>query len=194
MDLAALGGHGDLSPVGDVVAGDGALGFYEVLGGAGVDDFAAAFAGAGADVDHPVGAAYRVLVVFDDDQRVAEIAQVVQGFDEAFVVTLVQADGRLVEHEHGIGLGPADLAGQLQTLGFAAGQGRNRLAELEIIQADFNERLKITHDFLVLFEELNRFSDRHVEHFGDVGLFAVTRQLDLEDLIAVAGAFAFRAA
>ena len=41
----------------------------------------AAFAGAGADVDHPVGAAYRVLVVFDDNQRVAEIAQVVQGFD-----------------------------------------------------------------------------------------------------------------
>ena len=112
--------------MGDVVAGDGALGFYEVLGGAGVDDFAAAFAGAGADVDHPVGAAYRVLVVFDDNQRVAEIAQVVQGFDEAFVVTLVQADGRLVEHVHDADQAGADLRGESDALRFSAGQGGGR--------------------------------------------------------------------
>ena len=42
----------------------------------------------------------------------------------------VQADGRLVEHEHGIGLGPADLAGQLQTLGFAAGKAGRFLARV----------------------------------------------------------------
>ena len=121
-----------------------------------------------------------------------------QGLHQLEYVVEVQAGrGFVKDKERVFALsfeGISEVLGELETLGFAAGQGRNRLAELEIIQADFNERLKITHDFLVLFEELNRFSDRHVEHFGDVGLFAVTRQLDLEDLIAVAGAFAFRAA
>ena len=84
--------------------------------------------------------------------------------------------------------------GEFETLSFAAGQGRNRLAELEIVQADFNERLEIAHDFLVFFEEVESFGNRHIEHFGNVGFFAVARQFDLEDLTAVAAAFAFRAA
>jgi len=38
---------------------------------------------------------------FDDDQRIAEIPQPDQGFDQPAVVALMQADGRLVEHiEH----------------------------------------------------------------------------------------------
>jgi len=151
VDLAALGGHGDLSPVGDVVAGDGALGFYEVLGGAGVDDFAAAFAGAGADVDHPVGAAYRVLVVFDDNQRVAEIAQVVQGFDEAFVVTLVQADGRLVEHVHDADQAGADLRGESDALRFSAGQGGGRAREGQVVEADVVQEAESGLDLLEHF-------------------------------------------
>ena len=148
MRLAACGGHFDLPSAGDVVAGDGALGFYEVLGGAGVDDFAAVFAGAGADVDHPVGAAYRVLVVFDDNQRVAEIAQVVQGFDEAFVVTLVQADARLVQdiqHPHQRG---ADLGGQSDALRLAARQGLRRTRQRQIVQADIVEEAESCADLL----------------------------------------------
>ena len=58
--------------------------------------------------------------------------------------------------------------GEFETLSFAAGQGRNRLAELEIVQADFNERLEIAHDFLVFFEEVESFGNRHIEHFGNV--------------------------
>ena len=58
-------------------------------------------AGAGADVDDIVGLAHRVLVVFDDDQRVAQVAQAFHGGDELVVVALVQADARLVQHiEH----------------------------------------------------------------------------------------------
>ena len=136
--------------------------------------------------------------MFNQKNGVAGLNEFLQGLHQLEYVVEVQASrGFVKDKERVFALsfeGISEVLGELETLGFAAGQGRNRLAELEIIQADFNERLKITHDFLVLFEELNRFSDRHVEHFGDVGLFAVTRQLDLEDLIAVAGAFAFRAA
>ena len=131
--------------------------------------------------------------MFNQKNGVAGLNEFLQGLHQLEYVVEVQAGrGFVKDKERVFALsfeGISEVLGELETLGFAAGQGRNRLAELEIIQADFNE-----HDFLVLFEELNRFSDRHVEHFGDVGLFAVTRQLDLEDLIAVAGAFAFRAA
>ena len=49
-------------------------------------------AGARADVDDPVGRADRVLVVLDDDERVAEVAQRDERVDEPAVVALVQAD------------------------------------------------------------------------------------------------------
>ena len=55
-------------------------------------------AGAGADVEHMVGGADRVLVVLDHDHGVAEVAQALQRFEQPRIVALVQADRRLVEH------------------------------------------------------------------------------------------------
>ncbi len=63
------------------------------------DQPAAALAGARADVDDVVGAADRVLVVLDDDQRVALVARaLLQRVEQDLVVARVQADRRLVEH------------------------------------------------------------------------------------------------
>ena len=57
--------------------------------------------GARAHVDHVVGGADRLLVVLDHDHGVAEVAQALEGLEQARVVALVQADRRLVEHvEH----------------------------------------------------------------------------------------------
>ena len=64
-------------------------------------DFAAVLARAGPDVHNPVGLAHGVFVVLDHDEGVAHVAQLGEGFDEAAVIALVQADGGLVEHvEH----------------------------------------------------------------------------------------------
>ena len=52
------------------------LGFAMMSSGRALgDDLAAVDAGAGADVDDVVGGQDRVLVVLDDDHRVAEVAQ-----------------------------------------------------------------------------------------------------------------------
>ena len=73
-----------------------------------------------ADVDDVVGGPDRLLVVLDDDHRVAQVPQALQGPDEPLVVALVQADRRLVEHvEHAHEAAP-DLAGQADPLGLAA--------------------------------------------------------------------------
>ena len=51
---------------------------FDVVGRALRDDLAAVHAGARADVEHVVGGADRFLVVFDDEHRVAEVAQVLE--------------------------------------------------------------------------------------------------------------------
>ena len=78
---------------------------------AAVDDRAAVLAGAGTDVDDPVALADRLLVVLDDDHRVAEVAQPGERVDQAAVVALVQPDRRLVEHVQRADQAGADLAG-----------------------------------------------------------------------------------
>ncbi len=55
-------------------------------------------AGAGPDIDGPVGGPDGVLVVFDDDQGVAHVPQPHQRLDQPVIVPLVQADAGLVEH------------------------------------------------------------------------------------------------
>ena len=79
-------------------------------------------AGARAQVDHVVRLEDRLLVVLDDDDRVADVAQVAQRGEQAAVVPLVQADRRLIEHVHDTGEAGAHLAGEADTLGLAAGE------------------------------------------------------------------------
>jgi hypothetical protein len=64
----------------------------------------------------------RVLVVLDDDHRVAEVAQVAQRVEQAGIVALVQADGRLVQHVEHAGEARADLRGEPDALALAARQ------------------------------------------------------------------------
>ena len=107
--------------------------------GAGVHDLAAVLAGARADVDDPVGGGDGVLVVLDDDQRVAEVAQPGEGLDQPVVVALVQPDARLVEDvEHADQPGP-DLGGEPDALRLAAGQRAGRAVEAEVVEADVEQ-------------------------------------------------------
>ena len=109
---------------------------------------AAVFAGSRSDVHHPVGFLDGVLVVFDHDQGVAEVPQPGEGLDQAAVVALVQADGRFVqdvEHAHEAG---ADLGGQPDALGFAAGQRAGRAFQVQVLQADVEQEGQAGLDLL----------------------------------------------
>ena len=88
----------------------------EPLDGSGVDDLPAVLPRPGADVDRPVGGADRVLVVLDDDQGVAQVAQPGEGLDEPPVVPLVQPDARLVEDVEDADEARADLCGEPDAL------------------------------------------------------------------------------
>jgi aminoglycoside phosphotransferase len=101
---------------------------------------------AGPHVDHVVRRSDRLLVVLDHDDRVAEVAQLLEGADQARVVALVQSDRGLVEHVHHAGQPGADLAREANALPFAAGQGLGRAAERQIVQAHVHQELEAVGD------------------------------------------------
>src|SRR5205085_5426807 len=78
----------------------------------------------------------------------------------------------------------------LETLRFAAGERRHRLAELQVVEPNVDQRLQALHDFRLLTEEAQRLGDRHVERVGD--RLAADRRL--EHLGAIAAAVAIGAA
>ena len=96
----------------------------------------AADAGSGAEIDDRVGRPHRVLVVFDDDQRVAGVAQPAQRADQPVVVPRVQPDARLVQDVQHAAQPRTDLAGQPDPLGFAAGERRGGPRQRQVIQPD----------------------------------------------------------
>ena len=138
----------DLESFGEVRTRHRVAAGEQLVDGAGDDHLSAVLAGAGTDVDHPVGGADRVLVVLDDDQGVAEVAQPDQRLDQPMVVALVQADARLVEHvQHADQAGP-DLGRQPDPLRLAAGERAGRSVEGEVVQADVDQEPQPLVDLL----------------------------------------------
>ena len=60
-------------------------------------DFAAMLPGSGTEINQIIGAAHRLFVMLDNQNRVAEVTQRHQHFNQFRVVTLMQADARLVK-------------------------------------------------------------------------------------------------
>jgi hypothetical protein len=97
-------------------------------------------AGAGAEVDDVIGHADGVLVVFDDEHGVAEVAEADEGFEEAIVVALVEADAGFVEDVEDADQAGADLGSEADALGFAAAQGAAFAVERQVAEADLRRK------------------------------------------------------
>ena len=101
---------------------------HDFGGGALRHDFAAVNASARADIDDIIGGEDRVFVMFDDDHRIAEIAQPPQRVEQPRIVALMQADRGLVQHIEHAGQARSDLRGEPDALAFAARQACRRRA------------------------------------------------------------------
>src|SRR6202043_3006163 len=77
----------------EVLAGEGGAGGDEVGGCALEDDPAAVVAGAGAEVDDPVGVPHAPLVVLDDDPRLAGVEEPVEQAEQLLDVGEVEPGG-----------------------------------------------------------------------------------------------------
>ncbi len=81
-----------------MLTGEGGTGGEEVGWRALEDDPAAVMAGAGAEVDDPVGGHHDRLVVLDDDDRLAGVDEPVEQAEQLLDVGEVEAGCRLVEN------------------------------------------------------------------------------------------------
>ncbi|MDQ0742922.1 hypothetical protein QFZ62_000230 [Clavibacter sp. B3I6] len=120
--------------------------------------------------------------MLDDDERVAEVAQLDERLDEPPVVPLVQADARLVEHVQHAREARADLRGQADALRLAARERRGRPREVQVVEADLDEELQAHPDLpqhlggdvrlavreLELRHERLGVREAHLGHVGDV--------------------------
>ena len=170
----------DLAFAGEECAGDAACFVGDFVGSAEGDDFAAADAGAGAEVDEVVGGPHRVFVVLDDDDRVAEVAELGERVEQALVVARVEADRGFVEDVEHADEAAADLAGEADALRFAAGERGGGAVEREVVEADVLQEAEAAADFfqdfggdqfvvafeLQLAEELGGVGDREIADFG----------------------------
>ena len=76
------------------------------------------------EIDEVIGCAHRVFVVLDDDDSVPQPGQPAEGQEQPIVVARMQADRRLIEDIQHADEPSADLAGQADALGLAAGERR----------------------------------------------------------------------
>ena len=86
--------------------------------------------------------------MLDHEDGIAQVAQPFQGIDKPGIIGGMQADRRFVadiEHTH---QAAADLGGQADALGFAAGQGGGGAVERKIIQPHIPEEAQPGGNFL----------------------------------------------
>ncbi len=155
--LAAVLGDGDEGASGEVAAGDGVGVGGDFGDGSGGEELAAELAGAGAEVEQVVGGADDVRVVLDDEDGVAEVAEVLHDADELGGIAGVEADRRLVEDVESADEAGAERGGELDALGFAAREGGREAVEGEVVEAD-------------LVEEADALADLFEDLAGDLGL------------------------
>ena len=79
------------------------------------------------------------LLVLDDEQRVALVAQIVHDADQPADIARVQADARLVHDEERVHERRAEAGREIHSLHFAAAQRARGAIEREIAEADFAE-------------------------------------------------------
>src|SRR5262249_10982407 len=111
------------------------------------DDMSAMDPGARPHVHDPIGGADRLLVVLDNDDGIAEVAQPLQGSQQSPVVTLVQSNRRLVQHIEHPREPRADLRSQPDTLAFTARKGARRSRQGQVFQPDIPKKPETLVDF-----------------------------------------------
>src|SRR5467141_147557 len=147
VGAAAFFRDGDFCGAAEVLTGEGFGCGFDLRWFALGDEVAAGVAGAGAKVDDEIGAADGVFVVLDDENGVAEVAKLFERAEKARVVAGVEADAGLVENIENAAKTRADLRGEADALGFAAGERGGGAIQAEIAEADGEQKIDAFGDF-----------------------------------------------
>ena len=146
--LAALIGHAD-HPLAGQIGTRHRFGARHDIGRRSCRDYVSAIhTRTGTHIYYVIGSANRILVVLDDDDGVADIAQALKRLDQAFVVALMKTDRRLIQNIEHAHEARADLRCQTDALGFTTGERRRGAIERQIVEADIDQKTQTLQDFL----------------------------------------------
>ena len=147
------------------LSGEGFGDGYDLFGSSSRNDLAAFIAAFGSEVDDPVRAFDDFQVVLDDNDAVTFLHEAVEDFDEKSNIVEVQACRRLIKNQERLLAGLAnEVVDELEALGFAAGEGIDRLAEAQVVETDLAEKLQRGGDFFLGiegFEKCDRLGSGH---------------------------------
>src|SRR3989338_8213626 len=147
----------------------GAVGLRDFFGRALCNNFASACAAFRPHVDDIVGALQDVEIVFDDDDCIPLLDELLQNIDEFFNVIVVQADRRLIQKVDGLrGQRSVELRGDLYTLCLTAGERRRALSQLKVSEPDVVQRTEPVGDGGNVLKKSERLLDRHGEYVVNI--------------------------
>ena len=107
--------------------------------------------GTRADINDMVRRPNRIFIMLYHNHGVTEITQMDQRFQQTFIVTLMQTDGRFIQHIHHANQPGTNLAGQTNTLCFTARQGFCGTGHRQIIQPDIHQKTQAIADLFQHF-------------------------------------------
>ena len=147
-------------------------------------------AGPGAELDDPVGGVDDLDLVLDHHHRVAVGGQHLDGRAQPLDVARVQADRRLVEHVEHAGCVGADRRGQLEALPFPGRQRAPGPVELQVAEAQLEQRVEhlqaLLHQAVRHAREFLRGQPGHA--LDEAAQLRQVQRADLRQVAAVEGA------
>ena len=108
-------------------------------------------------------------MVFDDNDGITASGEFTEHVPENLNILQVESRGRFVEQvDHFLGRFTGKFRRQFEALGFAAAEGRYRLAKFYVREAHIAQAFQFREDFRLVLEEFAGFGHTHVEHIGDI--------------------------
>src|SRR4029077_8393306 len=159
-----------------------------LLGSSSGDNLPAAVSALGAQIDNMIGALYDFHVVFNDNDRMPLIDELVECPEQPLDIMEMQARRRFVEYEKRTRLFRfGHMRGQFQPRRLPTGKRRERLSKANIIETYGLQRIQAILDFSSVLKKFEGLIDRQIENPADV-LAAVG---NFEDLFAEAAPMTF---
>ena len=182
ITLAAMLGNRDKFATAKIGTGNGCRHllnfFHRTLG----YHFTAMLACSRTDVDNLVGSIHRFLVMLYNNQRIAQITQMLECFQQLTVIALMQTDARFIQNIQHACQAAAYLRCQTDALRFAAAQRTGASVERQVIKAYVVKELQARHNLLQhlmrnylllrrqhkLFKELQAVAHCQRRHLADI--------------------------
>ena len=122
-----------------------------------------------AEIDDPIGRLDHIQVVLDDHQGISGTDELVECGEQFADIVEMQPGGRFIKNiQRVFGARAGNKGGQLDSLGFASGEGSGGLSEAQVPQPDFLEQRAVCGSAQLAGKKLDRFMDGQIQHLGNV--------------------------